>query len=526
MNRPLFSPAITRILEIGAIGAVIVLYVVLKANTLRVTASDEGVYYYAAKLWLDGLLPYRDFFISHPPVHLIVPTIAIWLFGINIYLLNAIDSIVVSAISGLLIFRIAEREWGFLAGFFSSLFFLFSNNQLLQSNHMTGISLTLLFLLAGVDCFLAAQKSGDGTKQLLLSGALLGMGFMSGAYVLPGILLIGLFTLVTHPPSLRPLLMGFNLIVVPMHLFFLALAGKAFLTDVYLYHIQKTAASLYFANVPTIIVGFIAAERWLVFPALFGVHAFLFVPILRKQSLPASFPVALLSCLFLMDYLIFFSLMNRVFTHYLLFVLPFAALLGTFGFLSFFRLRFTFFQKWKGKGEYVYQTLVALGFGGALVWFLLASVAPYARIAFTFKFTGAPDIALYLRNVLNPEETLYGDFGVTPTVALLSGIRIAGNEVDSSIMRFESGISSPIAVIESIEADNVGALVLRRGTDVELQPTFRKYVGKYFTLDREFVGADVSGNVEVWRRKKDVPFEGVDEISEEAHQEITGSDKS
>lgn len=511
MNRPLFPPRITRILEIGAVGAVIVLYIVLKANTLRVTASDEGVYYYAAKLWLDGVLPYRDFFISHPPIHLLVPTIAMWFFGINIRLLNAIPSVLESTISGILVFRIAKREWGFLGGFLASLFFLFSSNELLQSNHFTGVGLALTFLLAGIDFFFAGRGSTNSQQKFLWSGIAFGFGMMTGAYVLPGFFLLGFYALFAERSAIRPLLTGFGLVVVPMHLLFMAIAGNVFLEDVYLYHLKKVADSPYFANVPSVILAFIRGEQWLAFPALVGIHAFFFSPLLRQKELPSPLPLALNSSIFLLDYLLFFSFMNRVFRHYLLLTLPFLAFLATFGFLSLFHLHLSFPEKWRIRGENLYKAFVAVGMGGALVWFLLSSVAPYARIAFSYSFMGVHDIALYVKKNLEPGETLYGDFGVTPLVSLLSGVRIAANEVDSSVMRFESGFSSATEVMDAIEADHVGALILRRGTDIEVYPAFRKYIEKYFSSDIEFVGADSSGNVEVWRRKKEVPYTGIEE---------------
>ena len=512
VKKSLFSPQVTRLLEVGCIGAVFLFYVLLKAKTLRITAADEGVYFYAAKLWLSGLMPYRDFFISHPPLHLLESLMPMALFGVNIRLFNAIPSLFLSSASGFLVFRIAKREWGFLAGFLSALFFLFSSNQVLQSNHMTGINLTLFFLLSGLDAFLLSSY--------LISGVCLGAGFMSGAYALPGFLLLALVALLTRPSSLRPFATGFLAIVVPFHLLFLLLAGRAFIEDVYLYHLAKAANSPYFANVPSVMIAFVREERWLVFPALLGIHMFFFSQFLKKKTLlPLSSSLAALSCLFLTDYLLFFSLMSRVFRHYLLLAIPFGALLAVFGLLTLYSVSLPISKK-KSWIQTLYQSLVACGIGATFSWFLLASIAPYGRVAFTYVFSGAHDVALYLQKTLAPGETLYGDFGVTPTVALLSGIRIAANEVDSSIMRFEKGFSSPEKVIEALENDHIGALIIRQGTDIELEPTFRKYSQMYFTPTMDFVGADSSGSVEVWLRKKNVPFTGVPSVTVESHPPV------
>ncbi len=506
MKRALFSPSTTRLLEIGCTGAVLVLYMLLKAKTLRITSGDEGVYFYAAKLWLSGVLPYRDFFISHPPVHLIVPTIAMALFGVNIPLFNALSSLFVSTLSGFLTFCIARRAWGYLAGFLALLLFLFSNNHLLHSNHETGVHITLLLILVGVDRLLAAEKSVKPEHSALLSGMFLGLAMMAGAYALPAFLLLGGFTLCTNPRMLRPLATGFGLIVVPLHLFFLALAGNAFLLDVYLYHMGKVANSPYFANVPSVLYTFLIEERWLALPALLGLHVLLLSVLRGKSGVLRSPRLAILSILFAIDYFLFFSLLHRVFRHYLILTLPFAAIVAAYGLLSV--LRFRFRPSWKYWPLPASRALLALGVGGFSCWALLASIAPYARIAFSYSFTGAYDIALHAKKTLQPGETLYGDFGVTPTVALLSGIRIAANEVDSSIMRFESAFSPLTETLAAIERDHVGALILRRGTDIEVYPPFREYLLDYYVLETEFVGADSTGDVLFWRRKKEMPYRG------------------
>lgn len=53
-------------------------------------ASDENVYFYQAKLLLEGNIPYKDFFLSHPPVFIYVTALALKIFGVNYLALKLI----------------------------------------------------------------------------------------------------------------------------------------------------------------------------------------------------------------------------------------------------------------------------------------------------------------------------------------------------------------------------------------------------------------------------------------------------
>jgi hypothetical protein len=113
---------------------------------------------------------------------------------------------------------------------------------------------------------------------------------------------------------------------------------------------------------------------------------------------------------------------------------------------------------------------------------------------------------MYLKENLKEGETIFGDFGHVPVIALLSGLRIAGNEAETSLMRFEGSFSALSDVIAGIEKDHVGFILLRPGRDLEGFPPFRAYMEKYYTLETVFKRADGSEDVQVWRRKRDVSY--------------------
>lgn len=53
-------------------------------------ASDENVYFYQAKLLLEGNIPYKDFFLSHPPVFIYLTALSLKIFGVNYMALKLI----------------------------------------------------------------------------------------------------------------------------------------------------------------------------------------------------------------------------------------------------------------------------------------------------------------------------------------------------------------------------------------------------------------------------------------------------
>ena len=109
------------------------------------------------------------------------------------------------------------------------------------------------------------------------------------------------------------------------------------------------------------------------------------------------------------------------------------------------------------------------------------------------------DIAQYLQEKTPPSGTLYGDFGIAPTVALLSGRRIAAHELESTPMRFDAGAESFEDVISALEADELMVILSSPQSMMRSFLPFTDYLTKSFTLEAVFKdGGEV---VEVWKLK-------------------------
>ena len=68
---------------------VAVIFALVEAKGLfLVTPGDENVYFYMAKSVSEGLVPYKDFFYAHPPLHVVALAALIKVFGLNFIILK------------------------------------------------------------------------------------------------------------------------------------------------------------------------------------------------------------------------------------------------------------------------------------------------------------------------------------------------------------------------------------------------------------------------------------------------------
>src|SRR3989344_9582540 len=111
-----------RILESASLLAIFLCYAFLKAANLSTFTGDEGVYFYSGFLWSHGVMPYRDFFISHPPVHLLIPTLTILLTGVHLPFLQLLPAFF-GALSGGLLLLLTWKTLGSLRAILSTALF-------------------------------------------------------------------------------------------------------------------------------------------------------------------------------------------------------------------------------------------------------------------------------------------------------------------------------------------------------------------------------------------------------------------
>ena len=218
--------------EISAIVTTFCLFALLKTHGLRVSASDENIYFYDAVLVARGAMPYRDFFFAHPPVHVLVPAVLFRLFGFHLLLAKSLAPMF-AAISGVFVWRLCRVRMGRLAGMLALPAFLFASEILKASTNLTGVNLTLLFIAAGTYYALMERP--------FRAGALFALAASTGFYAIAGAMVLIVTTAARGPRTFARFAGAFVLVFGAINLFFYGVAGSEYIDGVYRYHLLKAA---------------------------------------------------------------------------------------------------------------------------------------------------------------------------------------------------------------------------------------------------------------------------------------------
>ncbi len=477
-----------RTLEILSLVAVVLCYVLLKQSNLSFFTGDESVYFYSGYLWSQGILPYRDFFISHPPIQLLVPLLTILLTGVHLPVLQLLPAFF-GALSGILLLCITWRPLGSAKAIMSFALFLLSYATLLSTLHYTGQNLALLLLLLSILLFFKRRKFS--------SGLILGIAQGVGIHILFPFATLALLQWRWGKQHFLAFVGGFLLSIGTLHALFSLIAGGNFWKMVYLYHLQKPDATIHLSSKVAVTGQMLKGHFFLVLLALFGIV--LLWNSLQNGSIeekPERQRLLLLSAAIGATYLLYLSLISPIFPHYFAPLMPFAAILASEGLYQLCIFCTDLWRHGQKAGALGAMIVLALLCIGALS----RTLTFYGYEQRALAFDSAPQVAERIRKELGSEETLFGDFGVVPTIALLSGRRIAGNQVDSSVMRFVSGLYKIPDIIAAIEADHVRAVLTRKGKDIAYYPPFQEYLRTHYRLIETFATPGRGVPIELWIR--------------------------
>ncbi|MFQ5668292.1 MAG: hypothetical protein ACE5I7_17920, partial [Candidatus Binatia bacterium] len=129
--------------------AAVLLFVVLKLYSVNVVVEDAHLYFNMALLVNKGLIPHRDFFYTHPPLHLYLAALVFRLFGYSLALGKSLPNAAL-LIGGILVFTVGRRALGSAEGALACAIFLLSYDPLRISSHYTGGNLTFALAMAGL----------------------------------------------------------------------------------------------------------------------------------------------------------------------------------------------------------------------------------------------------------------------------------------------------------------------------------------------------------------------------------------
>ncbi|HZS40288.1 MAG TPA: hypothetical protein VFF06_25830 [Polyangia bacterium] len=243
-----------RLIAPACAAAAVVVFLILKCYALHPHRADEGIYFYDATRLAAGARLYRDLFFAHPPLHLLLPSLLVRVFGYSFILLKALPQLF-GAAQGVLAFLIARRALASdVAGAVAVVALLFAGDFLKSTCFATGINLADALLFAAV---LAALH-----RRPLAAGILAGASVMTLLQTAPVALVAGVALAAVDRRAAIRYAAGLGGVVAIINIAGALYAGGAFFAQVYAYHLHKTGA----AGAGVQQLGFVAADDL----ALFG----------------------------------------------------------------------------------------------------------------------------------------------------------------------------------------------------------------------------------------------------------------
>jgi hypothetical protein len=558
----------------SAFSLIVLFYLILKSYSFHWQTGDENIYFYMAWVTQDHFaLPYADYFFAHPPLHLLPGMILFGLFGFGPVTARLIP-IGATLIGATFLFLLAKRVLGRVGAGATVFFYLMAYSLLRASSHWTGINLSVMWIIIGLWAFYKDKP--------IVSGLAMAAGVCTQTYVVPAAVMLGMLAFVKSKSfGFRYWACLFGLWLIIQVICFV-IGGESYWDSVYRYHLNKKTSpgsawkmsirvfSDNYALFISVILGLAISSTkkvfkgksvkdvllhnpeglaWAAIVLVSSDNFVLFISMLlavvvssakkvfkgmslRDLLLLDADSLARVGVLWIIGYMIFISLLAKVFPFYFLLMFPAMALCG--GYVV-SRLADTSVQlvenrkertlRWYKKAVTISVMLVAViiafvvhipvqrsllpqyvrskdkpmkwadapipqfvndGLRGCCWDDLAKAYQPYGTIQeYLYHesryFEKAESLAEYVKNITRPDQTIFGDSPVAGIVALLAGRRLAADVADTNTNRFSSGLTSPDELIEKIDAPDLAYVVasgrpLRKDADIS-QVRFMRVAG-------------------------------------------------
>jgi hypothetical protein len=412
----------------AAVGLLVTAFALLKTLALHPALSDENLYFYAGWALWHGSLPYRDFFLAHPPLGVVLdaPWVA-WLAP-DIHALKLIP-LAWTLAAGLCVFVHGRAAKGELEGVLSVALFLTSYAVLSTSSFHTGADVVTALLAAG----LVARTSNHRAAVGGLAGAAMG----TRLYAIPMAVLL---VFLEGKRTARATVLACGLVVLATVGLPALLLGRDFTNAVMGFQLTKQARDGW-----PILLGGVADAPLVFSAALLGIPA----AVLRVGSWERRW--AGMGGLGLLGVLV----APRSFPYHLLPCLVPLALLGGSALAESIRL----------LGDVVlarasaFRLLCVLALAGVLIPLAEArfrgpSQRPYVGITryVASEMTTLPAATRMAGHITahgEAQDELMGSSGLAPLLALMTGVPVALTVVDSNPQRFQG----PTEVLQQVLAE-------------------------------------------------------------------------
>ena len=525
-----------------ALGCLLILFFVLRAFALIPHPADEGIYFYGALRWAQGLRPYRDFFHAHPPLHLLPTALLFKLFGYSL-LLAKLPTFAAAAFSGIaayvLTIKVAPAKSQTakqVAGLMAATALLFAESLLKASATDTGIcqasawvGLAALLLALNFPA-IAGAIAAAAPLTLLQAGP-------AAAVVVAASILLG------KRAAIRCTISSLATFAAA-HLLCWAIAGNAFWQQVYGFHLEKVGTE----GEGSLQLGFVIFDNWTLFALAASGTTALFLGTRQTRALGALATAAATLTIVAM------ATRPRVFPFYFQpAFLPLALLIG----LGFATALDHLPQWWKTRRDELVPpriiwapALVLLLLAGPLAAPLSSAISPkrasqLSTYSQTYSWIDAPGIgatntlvqALFWQDGVrvvnedanaitqylwqrsrwldiqpamvaavteqaasNPQLSLFGDSTVAPMVALQAHVPLTADLVDTNMQRVRTGNLAVPEILALLDTSPSALLLLGASGGIGSLPELRAYVGQHYTALHEFQ-SPYGYRYTLWRRR-------------------------
>src|SRR6185295_5334153 len=211
-------------LPTALVAVAVVLWAALKTYALNPVPGDEHLYFNMAILVNKGLIPYRDFYFTHPPLHLYLAVLPFRLFGYSLVLGKLLPEIAL-LVGGLVVYAIGRRALGAMDGALACALFLLAYDPLRISSHFTGGTESFAFAMVGLWLAYAGWP--------VLGGIAFGLGALVAVYVAPGAAAVALLCWLRSWRQAVRFAVAAAAVVLAGNLIFYGLAGNEYVYQVY-----------------------------------------------------------------------------------------------------------------------------------------------------------------------------------------------------------------------------------------------------------------------------------------------------
>ncbi len=432
-----------------------ILFIITEFRGLsHIDPGDEHVYFYMGKLLAYGYIPYKDFFLAHPPLLVLFPAIFYKIFGFNLLIFKSIELLAI-ILSALFIYLIAKQRFSAIVALTSVFLFFSSKLILFESTYYLGMGLTTLFFLIGI--YYALNKSS-----YFIAGLFMALAALTRLNSLILIIVFAIILFVQDKKNSYNFIVAFLSLFIATNLLFIILAGFSFIQLVYLFHLLKP--SIESLNI-SIFIDFIKENFFLSIVFL----SFIFA---NKREI-SSFLVLVAS------YITFLLMSSRIFNFYLVLIIPFIAIIAAYSINSILEK----YGRDKRDNLVKYSILAVL----SLLFVANAYISLNKLYNFDFiDFQAFNDIKEHINVNSNENDLLFGDATTISLIALATDRDIALNMPDTNIQIFQSGIIDIKELINNLKSSNVKFILIRPLSGIGSLDGFQAYLEKDCKLAKWF----------------------------------------